>query len=38
MQTMKRLLAFALALTMAFALAQTPLILKHEIKPAKTEE
>jgi intracellular septation protein len=25
-------------LTMAFALAQTPLILKHEIKPAKTEE
>mgnify|MGYP000582454719 CR=1 FL=1 len=25
-------------LTMAFALAQTPLILKHEIKPAKTDE
>lgn len=25
-------------LTMAFALAQTPLILKHEIKPAKIEE
>jgi intracellular septation protein len=25
-------------LTMAFALAQTPLILKHEIKPAKPEE
>ncbi|BCB17455.1 putative intracellular septation protein A [Bosea sp. ANAM02] len=25
-------------LTMVFALAQTPLILKHEIKPAKTEE
>nr|WP_047580322.1 septation protein A [Methylobacterium sp. ZNC0032] len=25
-------------LTMAFALAQTPLILKHEIKPPKTEE
>ena len=25
-------------LTMAFALAQTPLILKHELKPAKTEE
>ncbi|MDR6831139.1 intracellular septation protein [Bosea sp. BE271] len=25
-------------LTMAFALAQTPLILKHEIKPAKAEE
>ena len=25
-------------LTMAFALAQTPLILKHEIKPAKTED
>ena len=25
-------------LTMAFALVQTPLILKHEIKPAKTEE
>ena len=25
-------------LTMIFALAQTPLILKHEIKPAKTEE
>ena len=25
-------------LTMLFALAQTPLILKHEIKPAKTEE
>ena len=25
-------------LTMAFALAQTPLILKHEIKPAKLEE
>ena len=25
-------------LTMAFALAQTPLILKHEIKSAKTEE
>ena len=24
-------------LTMAFALAQTPLILKHEIKPAKTD-
>lgn len=25
-------------LTMIFALAQTPLILKHELKPAKTEE
>lgn len=25
-------------LTMAFALAQTPLILKHELKPAKTDE
>jgi intracellular septation protein len=25
-------------LTMLFALAQTPLILKHEIKPARTEE
>ena len=25
-------------LTMAFALAQTPLILKHEIKPAKLDE
>ena len=25
-------------LTMLFALAQTPLILKHEIKPAKIEE
>lgn len=27
-----------LPLTMAFALAQTPLILRHELKPAKAEE